>query len=98
MATSTETTIFISNLVTGNQSSGNETTTTTTTTAVETTYLPADDVTDEDVSTEVKAASASVLTVLHRIIRIEYFNTVGLGKSNTMEKISKLFIGECNGG
>ena len=64
MATSTETTIFITNLVTGNQSSGNETTTTTTTNAVETTYLPADDVTDDDVSTEVKAASASVLTIL----------------------------------
>ena len=59
MATSTATTIFITNLVTGNYSSGNETTTTTTTNAVETTYLPAD-----DVSTEVKATSASVLTVL----------------------------------
>ena len=67
MATSTATTIFVTNLVTGNYSSGNETTTTTTINTpvpVETTYVPADAVTDEDVSIEVKAASASVLAIL----------------------------------
>ena len=67
MATTAATTIFQTTLVTGNNSSGNETTTTTTataTTAAETTYVPEDAATDDNISTEVKAASASVLTIL----------------------------------